>query len=532
MLSLLISKGSIIETLGYGNLGLSLATTSGTRPHDVTIRPMEIDLLIIGGGINGCGVAADAAGRGLSVVLCEKDDLAFATSSASTKLIHGGLRYLEQYNFKLVREALKEREILMKKAPFLIHPIEIVLPHNHLLRPVFMIRIGLWLYDHLHSGRSLPASKKLKLSEATEGQPLKSKYKIGFSYSDCQTDDARLVVLNAIAARENGAKILTRTNFKSAHRKEGHWIAELHDETQNEDFTIKAKAIVNASGPWVTDVINDVGDVTTENSIRLVKGSHIVVPKLYEGTQAYILQNPDRRVVFTIPYKNKFTLIGTTEVAFEGNPNQAAISNVEINYLCDTINRYFTKELTGEEVVWSYAGVRPLYDNKASTASELSREYHLEVEDDHGSAPMLSVFGGKITTYRTLAEAVLKKLKPYFPNMGKSWTANETLPGGDCDGLSYAEFIVSLGEQYPWLPAHLVHRYAASYGDLCHAILADTDSIDALGKHFGAGLYEKELKYLVQNEWAQTVDDCIWRRSKLGLFLTSEEIETIKSYLP
>ena len=390
---------------------------------------MEVDLLIIGGGINGCGIAVDAAGRGLSVVLCEKDDLTFSTSSSSSKLIHGGLRYLEQYDFKLVRKALKEREILMKKAPYLTHPIEFVLPHNNLLRPVFMIRIGLLLYDYLNPERSLPASKKLNLCESAEGRPLKSKYKVGFSYSDCKTDDARLVVLNAIAARKNGAHILTRTTFKTAHRKEGQWIAELYDQNGSETIHIKAKAIVNAAGPWVSDIINDVGDVTTESDVRLVKGSHLVIPKLYEGTQAYILQNPDRRVVFAIPYKNKFTLIGTTDVPFEGDANQAAISNKEINYLCDTINRYFTKEISGDDVVWSYAGVRSLYDDKASSASKVTREYHLNLEDDHGTAPMLSVFGGKITIHRILAEAALKQLKPYFSDMGKPWTAHETLPG-------------------------------------------------------------------------------------------------------
>jgi len=492
---------------------------------------MEIDLLVIGGGINGCGVAADAAGRGLSVMLCEKDDLAFATSSASSQLIHGGLRYLEQYNFKLVRAALKEREVLMKKAPHLIRPIEFVLPHNKFLRPVFMIRIGLFLYDHLILHRTLATSKKLNLKTAPQGLPLKQIYTTGFNYSDCRTDDARLVVLNAIAARENGAKILTHTACQSAKRENGCWVITLHDQIRDRTFTLKAKAIVNAAGPWVVQVINDIAGLTTESSVRLVKGSHIVIPKLYEGAGAYILQNPDQRIGLAIPYQNKFTLIGTTEIPFDGDPNQAAISNTEINYLCDTINRYFTKQISSDDIVWSYAGVRSLYDDKTKSPSKVTREYHLELDDDQGKAPILSIFGGKLTTHRILAEAVLKKLRPYFSKMGKAWTANATLPGGECDGLSYSDFLIALGEKYPWLPTHLLQRYAQSYGDLCHAILADANSIEDLGKHFGASFYEKELIYLIQNEWAQSINDLIWRRTKLGLHLSSDEIDRIKQYL-
>ncbi|MCB1827232.1 MAG: glycerol-3-phosphate dehydrogenase [Coxiellaceae bacterium] len=492
---------------------------------------MIFDLLVIGGGINGCAIASDAAGRGLSVILCEKDDLASATSSRSSKLIHGGLRYLEQYDFKLVRHALKEREILMKKAPFLIRPIEFVIPHNKHLRPVFLIRLGLFLYDFLYPKRSLSRSKKLNLQKEPEGYPLKDEYKTGFRYADCWTDDARLVVLNAMSAREHGARILTRTECQSAKRIDDHWLVECYDKLRQQRMTLKARTIVNAAGPWVADIINDVIHTPVQSGVRLVQGSHFIVKKLYEGDQAYTLQNPDGRVVFAIPYKQNFTLIGTTDTPYNGDADQASINDTEINYLCEITNQYFKKQIKKDDVIWSYSGVRALYDDHAKDPSKIKRDAHVEVSDQNGQLALVSIFGGKITTHRVLAEDVLHHLKPYFPNMGNDWTEHEKLPGGDCDGLSFSEFIKKLQNQYHWLPTETIHRYAKQYGSLCHAFLKDCQRIKDLGKHFGADLYEKEVLYLIKNEWAQTAEDILWRRTKLGLFLNSTEIELLKNYL-
>lgn len=495
------------------------------------MKTLTCDLLVIGGGINGVGVAADAAGRGLSVILCEKDDLANHTSSASSKLIHGGLRYLEQIEFKLVHEALREREILLHKAPFLVHPLAFVLPMDKHLRPAWEIRLGLFLYDYLARRESLKGSKKLSLRDVPEGKPLKETFTAGFCYMDCETDDARLVIINAQAARANGATILTRTHCQRAVRDNGQWVAQLQHRTKKENYTVTAKAIVNAAGPWVSEILQQVTHTSASSQVRLIKGSHFVIPKLYEGNFAYVLQNADKRVVFAIPYRQEFTLIGTTDIAFTGDPQHVEISEEEIHYLCNTINYYFSRSISASDIRWSYAGVRSLYDNHAEKAQKITREYHLDVDDVNGAAPILSIFGGKITTYRSLAEQVLKKLKPYFITMGGPWTATAILPGGDINGKKFTDFVADVIQQYAWLPAKLIQRYAGSYGTQLHQLLKGLQSVNDLGQHFGGGLYEKEVLYLIENEWAQTAEDILWRRSKLGLFLTDGEVEKLQQYI-
>lgn len=488
------------------------------------------DLLVIGGGINGVGVAADAAGRGLSVILCEKDDLANHTSSASSKLIHGGLRYLEQIELKLVHEALREREILLQKAPFLVHPLSFVLPHDKHLRPVWEIRLGLFLYDRLTRRKLLKSSRKLSLRQVPEGKPLKEEFKLGFEYTDCRTDDARLVVINAQAALAKGAAILTRTQCQSAVRQADHWTVQLYDSVNKKNHAVKAKAIVNAAGAWVSEILQQVTHTAASSQIRLIKGSHFVIPKLYEEDHAYILQNEDKRVVFVIPYQQDFTLIGTTDVPFTADPNKVEISAEEIQYLCDSVNYYFSQQITAADIRWSYAGVRALYDNHEEKAQKITREYHLEINDRNGHAPIVSIFGGKITTYRALAERVMQKLKPYFPKMGPTWTAKAPLPGGDIN-ISFDEFVAKMLQQYASLPASLVQRYASSYGTQLHHILKHVQSVKDLGQHFGSDLYEKEVLYLIANEWAMTAEDILWRRSKLGLFLTNEQQKQLQAYL-
>lgn len=489
------------------------------------------DLLIIGGGINGTGIAADAVGRGLSVILCEKSDMAAGTSSYSSKLIHGGLRYLEQYEFKLVREALKEREILMHKAPHLIHPLSFILPHDKHLRPMWMIRIGLFLYDHLARRSTLSASKKLDFTSAPEGKPLKEQFKYGFFYSDCRTDDARLVILNALAAHAKGAKILTRTTCISAQRKNNLWSVQLKHTNTGTQSIVKVKAIVNATGPWVTNVLKNVFHLTSVDYLELVKGSHIVIPKLYEGKHAYILQNLDHRIVFAIPYFEHFTLIGTTDVPYTDDPSEATISNKEIEYLCKVINYYFKQQISIKDIIWSYSGVRALFSNPSKDPSKMSREYHLDIKDLNGTAPLLSVFGGKLTTFRTLAEHALDELTVYFPHIRSAWTAHAVLPGGDLQDLSFSAYVEVLKKQYAWLPHEIIKRYANSYGSLTHQLLENCFSLQELGKHFGAGLYEREVNYLIQHEWAQTTEDIIWRRSKLGLLLNEKERQILSDFI-
>jgi len=486
----------------------------------------EFDLLIIGGGINGAGIARDAAGRGHSVLLCEQGDLAQATSSASTKLIHGGLRYLEYYEFRLVREALIERERLLAMAPHIIWPLRFVLPHERHLRPAWLVRLGLFFYDHLGGRKRLPASEGLRFDGRGFGEALKPSFTRGFAYSDCWVQDARLVVLNAMSARDHGATILTRTRFLGAERVRGEWQAELEDVETGAKRRVTARILVNAAGPWVAQVLGQAGQ-QTDKHVRLIKGSHIVVPRLYEGAHAHMLQNADRRIVFTIPYEQGFTLIGTTDVPFTGDPAKVEIAQDEIDYLCACVSKYFVRQVTPADVVWTYAGVRPLYDDAAENAAAVTRDYVLDLEGE--TAAVLSVFGGKITTYRRLAEHALEKLAPFL-GAGKSWTSGETLPGGDIADLDVERLLAGLQARYPFLPPEVARRLVRTYGTRVPRILGDARSLEDLGEDFGAGLRAAELDYLATEEWARSADDVLWRRSKLGLHVPAGAGERIEAY--
>jgi glycerol-3-phosphate dehydrogenase len=484
-----------------------------------------IDLLIVGGGINGAGIARDAAGRGLSVVLCEQNDLAGATSSASTKLIHGGLRYLETYEFRLVREALTEREVLLRAAPHIIWPLRFVLPHDSGLPPAWMVRLGLFLYDHLGGRERLPGSYGIDLRRDPAGTPLKPDFTKAFCYSDCWVDDARLVVLNAMDAAERGAEILPRRRLTAARREHGLWQATLesHDPGAGPPRQVTARALVNAAGPWVLEVQNKVPGAKQGSGLRLVKGSHIVVPRMSAGAQAYIFQNQDRRIIFAIPYERDFTLIGTTDLAYQGNPGKAAITAEETAYLCAAVSRYFVKPVTPGDVVWSYCGVRPLYDDLRDSVSTVTRDYVFDVDlGGGGTAPLLSIFGGKITTYRKLAEHALDKLLPQLDPGRPSrpaWTVRAALPGGDLPGADFEAFLIDFQAARPWLPAQLARRLARAYGSRVEALLGPARGLADLGADLGAGLHEAEADYLIDREWARSAEDILWRRSKLGLHL-------------
>ncbi|MBV8169539.1 MAG: glycerol-3-phosphate dehydrogenase, partial [Alphaproteobacteria bacterium] len=467
------------------------------------------------------------AGRGLSVLLCEQDDLASATSSASSKLIHGGLRYLEQYEFRLVREALAEREVLLRSAPHLIRPMRFVLPHDASIRPLWMVRLGLFLYDHLGGRRSLPGTERIKCRDHRYGAPLKAAVTDAFAYSDCAVDDARLVVIAARAAGDLGAEILTRTRLTTARRDGGSWIASLRDVRTGTDRVVRARALVNAAGPWVSDVIGRTAATASSRRLRLVKGSHIVVPKLYDGDHAYILQNDDRRIVFVIPYQQRFSLIGTTDVPFDGDPATVAIADDEIDYLCQAASRWLQAPVTRAQVRWSFAGVRPLYDDQAASASTVTRDYVLDLDAPDDRAPLLSVFGGKITTFRRLAEHALDKLQRFFPYARPAWTARAVLPGGDLP----ADFAATLPARHPGLPADLVERLARSYGSDALEIIGEARVPEDLGIQFGAGLTQREVDWLVAHEWAREAEDILWRRSKLGLAISDNGVQHLRGYL-
>ncbi len=475
------------------------------------------DLLVAGGGINGAGIARDAAGRGLSVLLVEQDDLAAHTSSWSTKLIHGGLRYLEYYEFRLVREALMERERLLAAAPHIIRPLRFVLPHDVSVRPAWMVRMGLFLYDHLARRKRLEGSVRLDLTKDPRGAPLKPLTRVGFAYSDCAVDDSRLVVLNAMDARERGAQIRVGTKLESARREGGLWKAALQgpDGARSD---VSARILVNAAGPWVADVLNHRLGLNTSKGVRLVKGSHIVVPRLYEGDQAYILQNPDRRIVFAIPYQDDLTLVGTTDVPYEGAPHDVEISGEETDYLIASMNHWFRREITRADIVWTYSGVRPLFDDGSINASAVTRDYVFDIDTANGSgAPLLSVFGGKLTTYRKLAEHVMADLSPFLPGLKAPWTATAVLPGGDLPGGDVGRYADELVKAKPFLGRDRALRLAHAYGTRATRFLDAARSEADLGRDFGAGLTEAELTYLKTEEWARTGADVLWRRSKLGL---------------
>jgi glycerol-3-phosphate dehydrogenase len=491
-----------------------------------------LDLLVVGGGINGIGIARDAAGRGLKVMAVERRDLASATSSSSTKLIHGGLRYLEYYEFRLVREALSEREVLLESAPHIIWPLRFVLPHEKTLRPAWMIRAGLFLYDHLGGRKRLPGSKRVSLKEKPYSNGLKAGFEIGFEYSDCWVNDARLVALNAVDARERGAEILTRTTVTSAEREGAFWRVELKGDN-GATRSLLARALVNATGPWAGDFITGALRQKQKATLRLVKGSHIIVDKLYEGSHCFILQNADRRIVFTIPYEGRFTLVGTTDVPYVGDPAKVAISGDETQYLCDVVNRHFAKALTPADVVWSYSGVRPLFDEDGSeSASAVSRDYVLDLEEKDGEAPLLNVFGGKITTYRRLSEHALQKLKPFFPKAGGDWTRTATLPGGDIADADFEAFLAAQTRRFSWLPAATVRRLARAYGTRIEKVIGAAHGINDLGRNYGADLYEREVDYLKDQEWAVTAEDVLWRRSKLGLHMKPDERAALEAAMP
>jgi D-erythritol 1-phosphate dehydrogenase len=489
------------------------------------------DLLVIGGGINGAGIARDAAGRGLSVLLVEKDDLAAHTSSASTKLIHGGLRYLEHYEFRLVAEALAEREVLLRAAPHLIEPLLFVLPHEPHLRPAWMIRTGLFLYDRLGGRMSLPKSSSVKLTPQGWGAGLKQRFRRGFVYADARVDDARLVVVNAVDARMRGAEIRVRTRVASARRSEGVWRVSLQDESDTAT-EVAARAIVNAAGPWVRDVLTELSDAPIGAGVRHVKGSHIVVPRVHDAAHAYILQNADHRIVFVIPYEERYTLIGTTDVPVDDYAHPA-ISDDETRYLLALANTYLEEPVRTGDIVWTYSGVRPLFDDGSMDPSAVTRDYVLRTEPklpDVSRAPVLSVFGGKITTYRRLAEAALAELRPFFPAMRPSWTHAAPLPGGDLPGDREA-WGDELVRRYPAMPGELLRDLARRHGTRATDVLGDARRVEDLGESFGANLTEREIRYLQAEEWAASADDLLWRRTKCGLPMTARERERVAAFV-
>lgn len=497
---------------------------------------IECDLLVVGGGINGAGIARDAAGRGLSVVLCEKDDLGAHTSSASSKLIHGGLRYLEYYEFGLVRKALIEREVLLRAAPHIIRPLRFVLPHDKGQRPGWMIRIGLFLYDSLAKRELLPGSSGIDLRHHAAGGPLKPQFTRGFIYSDAWVDDARLVVLNAIDAADKHARIMTRTRCESARRFGGRWTAGLRS-VDGRKTTVQARALVNAAGPWAAHFLQTAAQRPSEKNLRLIKGSHIVVPRLFEHPDAYIFQHPDGRIVFAIPYEHDFTLIGTTDLEYHGDANKVAIDRDEIAYLCDLASRYFRKPIMPSDVVWSYSGVRPLVEDEASSASAVTRDYRLELDAE--GAPLLSVFGGKITTFRKLAEEAVDMLAAHVPMRSWAWTENACLPGGDLFGdtptnrsvLEFVRYLQELQKRYAWLPPSLVERYARAYGTRLEKLIAGRTRLAEMGEEVLPGLYAAEIDYLMQHEWAVDASDILWRRSKLGLHLPRNSAEKLDEWI-
>ncbi len=488
----------------------------------------DYDLCVIGAGINGAGIARDAAGRGLSVLLVDAQDIAQGTSSASTKLIHGGLRYLEQGEFRLVRESLKEREILLNAAPHIVRPMEFILPHVQGLRPKWVISTGLWLYDHLAGTQKLSRSSAVSLYDSLIGESLQKTCRDGFRYADCWTDDARLVVLNAVDAKARGAEVLTRTAcMQMSTHGTNVWYVQLKDLKSGDEFQISAKMVVNAAGPWVRAILeaSDLASPATPK-VRLVKGSHIVVPRLYDGDHAYIFQQPDKRVVFAIPYEGEYTLIGTTEESYTGDAAKPMISAAEKDYLTTAVNRFFQRAITAKEIVWSYSGVRALYDDGTAEARKVTRDYRLDLDLSYG-APMLSVFGGKLTTYRVLAQHAVDKITGAKNNSG--WTAKALLPGGDIPNGDMAAFITKQAKAYSFLPENVLKHYAMCYGTRMDMIMKGAKSLKSMGRDFGSGLFEAEVKYLIDHEFVKMPEDIWWRRTKYGLTLEKKSILALEA---
>lgn len=489
------------------------------------------DIFIVGGGVNGCGIARDAAGRGFSVFLAEMGDLAGGTSSGSTKLIHGGLRYLEFYEFRLVREALVEREVIWRNAPHIVWPMRFVLPHAKGIRPAWLIRLGLFLYDHIGGRRLLPPTRTLDMRRDEAGKPLKPLFRRAFEYSDCAVDDARLVVLNARDAADRGAAIRTRTKVIDARRDNDVWAVTVEDARTGARETVRAKVLVNAAGPWIDTVLAGALGRADARNVRLVQGSHIVIRRKFDGDRAYFFQNRDGRIVFAIPYQGDYTLIGTTDRDYDGDPRDVRISEAETAYLCEAASEYFSQAVRREDIVWTYAAVRPLYDDGASKAQEATRDYVLRAEAPAGEAPLIDVFGGKITTYRRLAEQMLDRIEEFLGRRGAAWTKDAPLPGGDFAHDGFQREVARLAADYPFLEPGHARRLVRLYGTTARAILGQAASTADLGRHFGADLYEAEVRHLVGREWALTADDIAWRRTKTGLRLDAEEIAALDAWL-
>ncbi|VWX62723.1 sn-glycerol-3-phosphate dehydrogenase, aerobic, FAD/NAD(P)-binding [Burkholderiales bacterium 8X] len=525
---------------------LAPPATAGSADTPTTAPAGEYDVLVVGGGINGCGIARDLAGRGWRVLLCEKDDLAAHTSSSSTKLIHGGLRYLEYYEFSLVRKALQEREVLLRSAPHIMWPLRFVMPHDPSMRPAWMIRIGLFMYDHLAKREVLPGSRTVDLRKHPAGQPLKANFKRGFIYSDGWVDDARLVVLNALDARARGAEVLTRTRCVAAQRSQERWSATL-EGPDGRQRTIHARAVVNAAGPWAESFLRGIAkpsksELLATKQLRLVKGSHIVVKRLYSHDHAYIFQNPDKRIIFAIPYQDDFTLIGTTDVELKGDdPGAAKASPEEIAYLCEQASRYFEAPIVPADVVWTYSGVRPLLDDASGDPSAVTRDYLLEPSTS--AAPLLSVWGGKITTFRKLAEDAADEVGRMLGEKRKGWTDDAFLAGGDLSPWigpvragarpadEFERFVGAVQSRHPWLPPALARRLARSYGGRITEVLGDAHGTADLGAEIAPGLHERELAYLADKEWATSGDDVLWRRSKLGLHYSPAQRDAVAAWM-
>lgn len=485
------------------------------------------DIAIIGGGINGCGIARDAAMKGYSVFLCDKGDLGGETSWASTKLIHGGLRYLETYEFSLVKKALHERQKLHKIAPHIISPMRFILPHEKHLRPKWMIRCGLFLYDFL-APKHLEKSTGVNLEKDDSGVPLKDKFKRGFSYSDCRVDDHRLVILNALSAQENGATVQPFTACKKVEVKDKLWLVTLSNKK-----IIKARSIINATGPWAGEFIQKaIRGVQARHALRLVKGSHIVVPKIFVHDSSYIFQNDDNRIIFAIPYENDFTLIGTTDENYKGDPSEASCVKEAEKYLCDSVNKYFKLKVLPKHIVWSFAGVRPLIEDRSEKASATTRDYRLSLRTEAG-APLLNIWGGKLTTYRTLAEESMAKIMPFLDEKSEPHNTTDLTPlvGGDIDDRDIEAYRQKLQKEYPWLGEKMLERLPRSYGTLCEKILGLAASEKDLGQHFGADLFQAEVDYLIENEWAKSAEAIVWYRTKLGLYLSDDEVEALEKYV-